>query len=153
MEITHNLNTFQSGKIGLLLRLGKKLEKQMTLKLNRDLAYKTIINKHNNPHIASINLLEEIIDQHHLRHVPNPDNIKEMILYSPLVDGWKVGYKYFKEKYELEYAQARYAFRKLEQYNLISRHRIFKSYKPSIKEGGSELYIKLNLETIKNFII
>lgn len=125
----------------------------MTIKLNRDLAYETIINKHNNPHIASINLLDEIISQHQLQLVPNPDNEEEMTLYSLLVDGWKVGYKYFKEKYGLEYAQARYSFRKLEKYNLIVRKQVHTGYKPSLNKAGSEICIKLNLENIKKFLI
>lgn len=120
----------------------------MTIKLNRELCYKTIVNERGHPHSTSVELLEDIIDHYQLELIANPDNSKQMILYSPLNEGWKVNYKFFKEKYNFGHAKIRYAFRKLEKYDLIVRKQVLKAYVPMKAQGGSEIYIKLNLEKI-----
>lgn len=116
------------------------------MKLNKELCYKIIVNSYGNPHINSIILLEEIVEQHKLKLKKNVRSKNREMLYSPLSEGWRVGYGYIEEKYRIGYAKARYALRKLEKYNLISREQIAGGL------IGSEIYIKLNMENIKELL-
>lgn len=120
----------------------------MTIKLNRDLAYKAIVNAQGNPMTSSIIILEEIVNNYQLQLITDSDNQSK--LYSPLEDGWHVDYKYFTEKLGFKRFKTRYAFWKLEEYSLIKRV-IVKPTKGT-KAMGSDLYLKLNLESIKNLL-
>ena len=125
----------------------------MTIKLNKVLAYEMIINRQGNPHLASIQLLEDIIDHYQLELVRHPDHPQQMILSSPLEAGWQIDYQYFKAKYNFGHAKIRYAFRKLEQYDLMVRKRVLNAHIPFKAQGGSAVYIQLNLENIIKLLI
>lgn len=120
----------------------------MTIKLNRALAHEIIINQQGNPHVTSIKLLEDIIEHYQLELINHPDHPQQMILSSPLKSGWRINYQYFKAKYNFERAKTRYAFRKLEQHHLMTRERVLSAHIPFKAQGGSEIYIKLNLENV-----
>lgn len=124
----------------------------MSIRLNKELCYRIIVNKRNTPHTVAITLLEEVIDKSQLQVKTAVTASENKVLYSPLKEGWKVDYKYFKEKYNFGHAKVRYAFRILEKYKLITRKRIVKAYIPSVDKGGSETYVKLDLEKIKYFL-
>lgn len=121
------------------------------IKLSRELAYKAIINEQGNPMTSAIIVLEEIVNNYQLQFIPGVNNTEQVRLYSPLKDGWLTNYKYFEEKLGFKRYRIRYAFWKLEECGLIKRKVVPKPPKGT-KIGGSELYIFLNLENIKNLL-
>jgi hypothetical protein len=124
----------------------------MTIKLNKALASKKILNKRGSPQTTAVMLLEEIVSQYQLELITDPDNKSQQSLSSSLKEGWKVNYQYFEEKFGYGHYKTRYAFRALEQHNLIKRERLLKPYQHAVSQGGSEIYIILNLANIKNFL-
>jgi hypothetical protein len=123
----------------------------MSIKLNKELAYKTILNERGHPHSTSIELLEEILNQYQLKLVPNQHDTEENMIDSALKGkGWETNYKYFKEKFCYSYAKVRYGFWRLEAYNLIERKVILAP--KGQKAKGSSICILLNLKNIKKLL-
>lgn len=124
----------------------------MSIKLNKELAYKTIINERGHPHSTSVELLEEILSQYQLELILDPHNHEKNIVDSPLKKtGWKTNYKHFKEKFNHSYAKVRYGFWRLEAYDLIVRKIVVLPPKGK-KIGGSDLYILLDLKNVKKLL-
>ena len=118
----------------------EKEEVRTYLKLNKELAYKTIVTSTGNAYIAAIVLLEELIFQYKLI------TSSQGVITSELPDGWFVNYPKLKQKINYNYSVVRDTLKILEKkHHLINRKRFFGG-------RGSSTKIYFNLENIKNFL-
>lgn len=112
-------------------------------KLDKKLAYKTILYKSESPHTSALTILEEVINNYQIEILNSIDNNESKILFSPLEKiGWRVSYKYFEEKFGFKHAKVRKALLKLESMELLKRVCF-----------PSALNLVLDLKRIKIFLI
>jgi hypothetical protein len=121
----------------------------MTIRLNKEACYKTIVNERGSPITTAVIILEEIVNNYQLQLASVPDNPKVQNLYSFLKEGWITNYKYFEEKFSFKHHKTRYAFWKLEEYSLITRERVFYGISSDGTKGGSEIRLTLNLKNVQ----
>lgn len=121
----------------------------MTIGLDKEACYKTIINERGSPITTAIIVLEEIVNNYQLQSTL--DNSKVQNLYSSLEAGWITNYKHFEEKFSFKRYKTRYAFWKLEEYSLITRERVFHGISSDGTKGGSEIRLTLNLKTFNHY--
>lgn len=75
----------------------------MTIRLDKALASKTILNKRGSPQVTAVMLLEEIVSQYQLELREDTNNNGNQLLYSPLEGGLKINYQYFTDKFGYGY--------------------------------------------------
>ena len=124
----------------------KDTPNEQYLKLNKELAYETIVTPKGKPHATAIILLADIINQYKLKLIPTENSQK--VIVSELNDGLIADYKSLEKKLNYNYGVVKEAIKILEKYKLLTK----KQFYPNINSKGSYTRIYLNLTTLKNFL-